>query len=409
MEERIYDGVSLAIVVLVLLYLFSHKIRNSDLWKATVTPLASIIGSGFLISAPLLLQTTGPWATLVMLVIVSIAYGIGSSIRFNIKHIEPISNNKSYAFHWGIKLDALSKPVLGIAYLISVAFYLQLLSAFALQGMHIHNETLENSLTTSILIFIGTFGYLKGLSMLEILETFSVNIKLSIIGALIGCFLVYNVQLLSVGEWQIHVKSHDSLWYGFRSVLGMLIIVQGFETSRYLGEKYTPELRIKTMQYAQYITAIIYIIFVGLTSVIFKHINEISETTIIDLSRVVSYLLSILLIVAAVFSQFSAAISDTLGGGGLISEGVKNKINSNKAYAIISVLAIMLTWVTNIYEIITIASKAFALYYAMQIYISLFYLFTQPSQITHKFFYGVLFSLLLFIMILVLFLGIPIE
>lgn len=409
MKELFYDGISLVIIASILLYLFSDKIRHSAIWKATVTPLASIIGSGFLVSAPLLLHTTGPWATLVMLVIVVVAYGIGSSIRFNIAHVEPLLNDKNHSFYWVRKLDALSKPTLGVAYLISVAFYLQLLSAFALKGIHIQNETLENALTTAILIFIGAFGYLKGLTMLELLETFSVNIKLSIICALTGCFIVYNMQLLSLGKWQLEVESHDSLWHGFRTVLGMLIIVQGFETSRYLGEKYQSELRIKTMRYAQYLTAIIYVVFVGVSSVIFKHISEISETTIIDLSRVVSYVLPMLLIIAALLSQFSAAISDTLGGGGLISEGLKNRISSNRAYIIIAILAIVLTWATNIYEIITISSKAFSLYYALQLTISIYYLYTQSSEIKYKNYYGALFGALLLIMIMVLFLGIPIE
>ena len=344
-----------------------------------------------------------------MLGIVVVAHGIGSCIRFNIQYVEPLLKNDSPYFYWGTQLDALSKPVLGIAYLISVAFYLQLLSAFALQGIHIHNETLENILTTVVLVLIGTFGYFKGLSMLELLETVSVNIKLSIIGALTGCFIAYNLDLLSLGQWQLTVKSHDDLWHGFRTVLGMLIIVQGFETSRYLGEKYTADMRIKTMRFAQQLTAVIYVVFVGVSSVIFRHISSISETTIIDLSRVVSYLLPVLLIVAAILSQFSAAISDTLGGGGLISEGMKQKISSNLAYTMITAMAIVLTWLTNIYEIITIASKAFAFYYALQLIISLYYLQTQPKQIPYKIIKLVLFGLLFLIMLMVLFLGIPVE
>jgi hypothetical protein len=33
---------------------FSKRLAGSSNWKATVTPLASIMGSGFLVSAPLL-------------------------------------------------------------------------------------------------------------------------------------------------------------------------------------------------------------------------------------------------------------------------------------------------------------------------------------------------------------------
>ena len=41
-------------VVLASYLAFSKRLAGSSNWKATVTPLASIMGSGFLVSAPLL-------------------------------------------------------------------------------------------------------------------------------------------------------------------------------------------------------------------------------------------------------------------------------------------------------------------------------------------------------------------
>jgi len=43
--------------------LFLPALRNSDDWRATVTPLASIIGSGFLVVAPLLGYAVGSSAS----------------------------------------------------------------------------------------------------------------------------------------------------------------------------------------------------------------------------------------------------------------------------------------------------------------------------------------------------------
>ena len=57
------------------------KIRKSELWVATMTPLASIIGSGFLVVVPLLAFTVGRWAAPAMLALVLIAYGAGSAMR----------------------------------------------------------------------------------------------------------------------------------------------------------------------------------------------------------------------------------------------------------------------------------------------------------------------------------------
>jgi len=42
--------------------LFSPRLTASPVWRATVTPLASIIGSGFLVSLPLLAHDLGSFA-----------------------------------------------------------------------------------------------------------------------------------------------------------------------------------------------------------------------------------------------------------------------------------------------------------------------------------------------------------
>ena len=53
--------------------------RTSIEWRATATPLASIIGSGFLVSTPLLILSAGQYAALAMMIIAVIAYVLGSS------------------------------------------------------------------------------------------------------------------------------------------------------------------------------------------------------------------------------------------------------------------------------------------------------------------------------------------
>lgn len=70
--------------------LFFSPFCKSKLWKATVTPLAAMIGSGFLVSAPLLARAFGGYATLARALLIVIATMIGSAIRYNIRVIEPI-------------------------------------------------------------------------------------------------------------------------------------------------------------------------------------------------------------------------------------------------------------------------------------------------------------------------------
>jgi hypothetical protein len=411
LHEIIYESTTILISVSVLIALLLKRFRTSPLWRATVTPLASIIGSGFLVSAPLLLYTAGPWAVLAMLAIVTVAYGLRSSIRYNINHVESIVHGdiktNGYA-SWLFKVDALSRPALGIAYLISVTFYLKLLSAFAMRGLGDSSLLLENGLTTFILVVIGLVGLVRGLSMLEVLETYSVSTKLAIIAALIVTFFMFNIELAYKGDWDVGAESHESLWILFRKILGMLIIVQGFETSRYLGDAYSSTLRVKSMRYAQWISALIYIVFVALSSAIFEGLSEVNETSVIDLSSIVASILPVLLVIAAIMSQFSAAISDTLGGGGMLSEAVNKKMKPNHCYFLISMLGIGLTWLTNIFQIIAIASKAFAFYYALQLILTMIVLIHSDNS-NHRLMKLLMYSLLFIIMILVLVLGIPVE
>ena len=351
------------------LFFFSKKLRNSQTWQATVTPLASIIGSGFLVSAPLLILTTGQWAPVMMIFIAIVAYLLGNAMRFNILHLEPLLV-QSETSKFVTKLETLSRPILGIAYIISVAFYLKLLSAFLLRGFSIDDPTLENTLTTSILSFIAFVGWYRGLSMLEILETYAVNVKLIIILSMIVGHFVYNTNLFLHDSWSLSEHDHFTIVETTRKLLGILIIVQGFETSRYMGQIYTPEMRIRTMRYAQIISGIVYILFVGSAMVLFNNIHEVTEVAAIDLCRIVAPILPFFLIIAALLSQFSAAVADTLGSAGLISEATNKTVSMKLGIINVCLVGVILTWSTNIYQIITLASKAFAVYYFIQCLIS---------------------------------------
>jgi hypothetical protein len=405
MTQFLFNSVAVISMLSGIWVLFHRKIRNSIIWHATVTPLASIIGSGFLVSAPILILATGRWAPLVMILVVCIAYGLGACLRFNIKNIESVLDNL-VTYPWLNRIEAISRPCLGIAYIISVAFYLKLLSAFALRGSGLDSLIYEKSVTTLILLFIGVVGKLRGLKSLVFFETYAVNLKLAIILSIIVCFALYNTELLTQGTWIIKQYPNETWWMGCRKVMGMLIIIQGFETSRYIGLGYSGTIRIKTMRYAQWISGVIYIFFVALAMVVFTDIHQIHETSIIDICRIVAPILAPMLIIAAIMSQFSAAIADTLGSGGLLVEASHKSITVNNSYLLITILAIVLTWVTNIYEILTLASKAFAIYYAFQIVltlISLEHFKPQKNYLINKVFY----SFLLLLMLTIFTFGIP--
>ncbi len=394
--------------LLTLLFLFNRNIRQSTMWRATVTPLASIIGSGFLVSAPLLILSTGKFAAIAMLIIVVIAFAIGSSIRFNIKYAEPLLEKHTANKNNLLFFENLSCLALGIAYIISVAFYLKLLAAFALRWTDISSIVFENTLTTVLLLFIGITGKIRGLSVLESLETYSVNIKLSIIVALIVGHIMFNLSSLLDNQWQLQIYSHETIIPTIRKLLGVLIIIQGFETSRYLGHAYSANIRIKSMKNAQIISGIIYVIFIASTLTAFNDVHTLGETTVVDICRMIAPTLPFLLIIAAVMSQFSAAVADTIGSGGLFAESTKRKVSVNTSYLVTTSIGIVLTWLTNIYAIISIASKAFAIYYALQLIISIIILNKKKHTAKIKCLV-LLYILLLLLMLFVLFFGIPVE
>lgn len=360
---------SVAIVVVVLL--FQPRVRQSQSWRATITPLASIIGSGFLVAGPLLAHAVNSWALLAMSGIVLLAYAIGEVIRYNIRYAEPLLNSDQGS-NALLLVERISGLVLSFAYVISVAFYLRLLASFVLHAMEVESELAANLITTAMLVLIALTGLLRGLDGLEVMEETAVDIKLAIIASLLLGLAWFDLAWLTeVGNEIVYQPLKDWM-HSLQLLAGILLIIQGFETSRYLGAKYTAEIRISSMRNAQLLSAMIYLLFIGLALPLLGDFHSArDETAIITLSAAVAVVLPAMLVVAAVMSQFSAAVADTAGAGGLISEFSRERLSPGSGYALVAGLAIILIWSASIFEIITIASRAFAAYYLLQCVVAL--------------------------------------
>jgi len=382
---------------------FSRRLAASASWKATVTPLASIMGSGFLVSAPLLAGIVGNLAVVCMAALLVLAYMVGGAIRFNILHFEPIESKGH-----GPAQDAafLSRLVLIGAYFISVTYYLELLAAFAFKAAGIHSEVAADVLTTVLLLTIGGIGMWRGLDELESVEKYAVALNLGMIGSLIFALAAYNVHMALNGTWAFPSISSDIDFHDLRVLLGLLIVVQGFETSRYLGDKHPPEQRIATMRTAQLVSAGIYLVFIALATVLFKSGMGADVTAIIDMTRPVAVILPALIAVAAIGSQFSAAVADTEGAGGLIEEITEHKIRPRAAYGLILLVTVVLTWSTNVNQIIADASRAFALYYTLQCVVA-WLVAHEAKDLPRRPLRLVTFALLAVVCFLVFALGIP--
>ncbi len=357
-----------AIIVLSLLSI--GRLRRSSQWHATVTPLASIIGSGFLIVAPLLHAILGKWALAGMIILSLISYGIGAVIRFNIRHTEAYI--KQYSHSNIARLESISQWILGLAYAISVAFYTTLFMAFVFNKFAIVDPQLMRWATTALLLTVMTVAWWRGAKGLEMIELIAVMLKLAIIGGVLLTLATYDV-MTGTAWFQHNPMQSLSFRDTVATLAGMLMVTQGFETARFMGTYYSVEVRINAVRYSQWIAIIIYAVFIGVTCPIFLTfpIVELTETTISQTLGKAVIILPLMLLVAATASQLSAALADTIGGGGLFRELVPVRIPSNFFYMLVVGIAIGIIWSANIFDIINYASKGFAAYYLLQVLIAI--------------------------------------
>lgn len=358
-------AIALIVAIIVTVALTVGRFARSDGWRATVTPLASIIGSGFLICGPLLAREFGSAALGAMAVLLAIAYAAGAVIRFNIIHVE--THLATARFNDPVAwLARITQGVLAVAYAVSVAYYLKLLAEFSLKPVPIDPglQPLAANVIVTLLIVLMTLLALGGsLRKVEHLAHGTVSIKIGIIAGLLAALCL---------SWAMN-GTGDPLppaRISFASVsmlLGLLITVQGFETSRYLGHAYPAELRIRTMRHAQWISSAIYLAFIALlTPFLSRAAATEGVAGILDIMELISPTLGVFVLVGALSSQLSAAVADSIGSGGLITEVSRRKISVPLAFALASALAILVVWLTDPFEVVALSSRAFALFYALQ-------------------------------------------
>ncbi len=255
-------AVALLCALLVAAFLTFGRFARSESWRATVTPLASIIGSGFLICGPILAREFGRAAIIAEAALLLIAYAAGAVIRFNIIHVENYlaAAAKNDRIVW---LARMTQGVLALAYAISVAYYLKLLAEFLLKPIGTDpswHDLASNAIVTVIILAIIALAFGNGLRRVEHLAHGTVSLKIGIIAGL----------LAGLACWWMTNATADPLppakisWASIPLLLGLVITVQGFETSRYLGHAYDQQLRIRTMRHAQWIASAIYLAFLAL-------------------------------------------------------------------------------------------------------------------------------------------------
>ncbi|MFC6196990.1 hypothetical protein [Ponticaulis profundi] len=377
---------TLLVTASLILLLGVPAIANARSWRATITPLASIIGSGFLIIGPVLDHAFGAHAPFAMAGLCLIAYLFGAAIRQNILDREDGPSDVP-----AIKgVETAASWALSFAYIISVCYYLNLFGAFAVRLTPAGGEDNARLVTTVLFLLILAVGWTRGFGALERLEQVSVTLKLAIIGGLLMGMSLHFADV-ATGDGLMYHSPNLGGWQAITLLFGLIVTVQGFETSRYLGDEYDSRMRIRSMRYAQWLSSAIYMAYILLMSYTFRPEDiKLEETAIIDMMAQVAPILPVLLIAAALSAQFSAAIADTGGCGGLVNELTRKRVSPRLSYALIAGLGIALTWTADIFAIISFASRAFAFYYALQALGAAVRAWTFRKSVLFTGFYGAL-------------------
>jgi hypothetical protein len=338
---------------------------RKHLRHARVTPLASIFGSGFLVIVPILNAAVGPYSVVAMAVVCALAYAMGSVIRYNIRHVEPLLETGAASARVG-RYERTANLALVLAYAISVCLYIHILAAFLLGGIGVHTPRRENVITVLIVAAIGLMGRHRGLDTLLVLERWSLRLTAVLVLVLIGVFAVFDWRAFTTGTLQWPIFPKQDLWTVLTVVGGTLIVVQGFETSRYLGAEYDRELRVWSCRSSQIVSTIIYLAFVATATPLMHFLgNEVQDNGLLIIAAKAAVWLPIPLVIAAVLSQFSAAVADVVAAGGNVEESTQGRIDDRQAYVLICGIAVILAFASTL-TILSFASRAFAFYYFLQ-------------------------------------------
>ncbi|CAN5557178.1 hypothetical protein BH09ACT4_BH09ACT4_07740 [soil metagenome] len=347
------------------------RVGRRAIVAAAVTPLASILGSGLLIIVPVLERTLGSLSVFGAVAICAVAWVVGTVIRHNVLVVEKLEAAKTLD-HTTARLGRIADAVIVVAYVISVALYLRIMAQYIVGFVQSTGSALwEPIIACAGIIVIVVIGALRGFEGLDRLDRVSLAVVLVLTTVLGAVLLVNDTAAVAAGE--LHLPPIPPLSpFTTAAVLGGIVItVQGFETVRYLGDEYDATTRIRASRLAQLVASSIYIGFVAVaTPLMGMGTASGTDATLLQILGRVAPWLALPLVLSAVLSQFSAAIADTAAADGNL-RGLNRWFTGARPYLIGGAAAIVIAATIPMLDIVAIASRAFAAYYAIQAVIAL--------------------------------------
>ena len=165
---------------------------------ASVTPLASIFGSGFLIIVPVLERTLGGAAVLGAIGVSAVAWMVGTAIRHNIVAIEPLEAQGSLGRANGL-LERASDVVISVAYVVSVALYLRIMAEYLVDYLASGDSSAISTVAAAAVTIIVLVGVTRGFGGLDLTERVALGAVLVLTTALGATFFFESVGPFSLG------------------------------------------------------------------------------------------------------------------------------------------------------------------------------------------------------------------
>ena len=152
---------------------------------ASVTPLASILGSGLLIIVPVLERTLGVFSIFGAVAICAVAWVVGTVIRHNVLVVEPLETAGMLDVTTK-RLGTVSDAVIVIAYMISVALYLRIMAQYIVGFFESNGpaflQPLIACVAVAIIVGIGALRGFLGLDRLDRVSLAAVLVLTTVLG-----------------------------------------------------------------------------------------------------------------------------------------------------------------------------------------------------------------------------------
>lgn len=344
----------------------SARGRGRTVLAATVTPLASILGSGLLIIVPVLERTLGVAAVLGAIGICVVAWFVGTVIRHNVRVVEPLAASGRLG-RTTARVERAADAVIVLAYVISVALYLRIMAQYLVElFLPEGDRVLEAVIACAAVALIVAVGVLRGFAGLDRLDRVALAVVLLLTVVLSVALLAHDVAGVADSGVRLPPTGDTAPLDALLVLGGIVITVQGFETVRFLGDQFDAETRVRASRIAQLVAAGIYIGFVAIaTPVMGLGTPAGPDPSLLAIIGRVAPWLAVPLVISAVLSQFSAAIADTAAADGNL-RGLNRWFRGPRPFLISGAAAIALAAFVPTPVIVAVASRAFAAYYALQ-------------------------------------------